>query len=85
MNWLSVFTKYLALVTVGVLRVEEAVGSSVPGTTKASIVLGAIQAAADVESQIPDETAQKVGKLTSGIVGALNASGFFQHGAPPAP
>lgn len=81
MSWLSTLGKYLAEATVGVVAVESAVGSSVPGTTKKQIVLNALDAGAQAVGGLGDGQVSIIANLIDGIVKAFNASGIFQHKA----
>lgn len=83
MNKLLLVMQYFGIVLGAVMQVEQTVGSEMPGTAKAKVVLDAIQAAATIAQQtIPDAHVQYITGLINTIVGSLNASGVFQHKTP---
>lgn len=64
------------------IAVENAVGSTVPGTAKAEIVSNAVFAGAQAMSASPNVTVAGIASLTALFVSILNATGIFKHAAP---
>jgi hypothetical protein len=66
-----------------ILAVENAVGSALPGDTKAMIVITSVLAGAQAAVTSPNVTVSSIAQLTALFVSILNATGIFKHGAKP--
>jgi hypothetical protein len=66
-----------------ILAVENAVGSALPGDTKAMIVITSVLAGAQAAATSPNVTVSSIAQLTALFVSILNATGIFKHGAKP--
>lgn len=66
-----------------IIAVENAVGSSIPGDTKAQIVINSVLAGAQAAGASPNVTVQSIAALTSLFVSILNSTGLFKRKAVP--
>lgn len=80
----EVIEKFTPATLAAVLAVE-ATAKEKPGTTKLQTVVNAVMASAQVASGVPIPSVAAIASLVSLIVGILNATGIFNHGAKPAP
>ena len=62
-----------------ILAVENAIATSVPGDTKAQIVINSVLAGAQVAGTDPNVTVASVAGLVTLFVSILNAAGVFKH------
>lgn len=84
MNIALLILRFLPVVLQTVVAIENAVGSSVPGTTKKQLVLNSLQVAAQVGEKTDDRSTAVVSALVDNVVGSLNQSGVFTKAAAPA-
>ena len=81
--WASILAKYLAPALAGIIGVENAVHSEVPGAAKKQIVLDAISAGANVGEAVPEPHVAAISELIDVVVSTLNATGVFKKTTPP--
>lgn len=83
MNLVALALQYLPYVIAGVQAVETAIGKG-KGSTKKALVIGAVQAAAQVGESVQGvdkaQTIAVISSLTDTVVSAFNATGVFQTG-----
>jgi hypothetical protein len=83
MKLLKSILSYLPAVLAGVVAVEGTIGQG-NGSAKKAVILSAIDAAAQVGEQVPEQHVQAISALIDTTVKALNGTGFFQTTKPQA-
>ncbi len=74
--------KHAPSILATVIAVENAVGGSVPGETKAQIVIDSVLAGAQAAGTSPNVTVQSIAALTSLFVSILNSTDLFKRKSP---
>lgn len=77
MKYLTAAFKYLPDIIRGVMAVESAVIGTGKGTTKKSLVMAAIQAAAKAGETVDNAEVDVISKLIDEVVSVFNSSGIF--------